>query len=213
MDSCCETKAQEIAALRDRQRRVLVTVLGINVAMFVVEFGAGLLAGSTALLADSLDMLGDSLVYGFSLFVLHKSSAWRARAALSKGFIMAGFGIGVLVDSFLTLRAGVPPLVPAMLGVGALALAANSYCFFLLWRHRADDINLRSTWLCSRNDLIGNSAVLVAAVLVAWSSSFWPDVIVGIGIAALFLRTAASVLRESLEDLRRSGGARAENAG
>jgi cation diffusion facilitator family transporter len=203
MDPCCEAKAKELAVVRGRRGRVLVLVLAVNVGMFGVEFAAGLLSGSTALLADSLDMLGDSLVYGFSLYVLHRSLAWRARAALAKGVIMACFGLGVLVEAYSRLRAGVPPSVPPMLAVGALALVANAYCFSLLWRHRADDINLRSTWLCSRNDLIANGAVLASAVLVAWSRSIWPDVIVGIGIAGLFLRTAASVLRESLIELAR----------
>jgi cation diffusion facilitator family transporter len=201
MDACCETKAQELAALRGRQGRVLAAVLAINLVMFFVEFGAGLLSGSTALLGDSLDMLGDSLVYGFSLYVLHRSQAWRATAALSKGLVMIAFGVVVLVRAGLELRTGVPPGVPTMAGIGALALAANTLCFALLWRHRADDLNLRSTWLCSRNDLIANSAVLVAALLVAGSGSPWPDVLVGAGIAALFLRTAASVLRESLREL------------
>lgn len=204
MDQCCETKAQELVALRDQQQRVLIAVLLINLIMFFVEFGAGLLAGSTALLADSLDMLGDSLVYGFSLYVLQRSLAWRAWAASAKGVIMAAFGLGVLLQSALALRAGVPPVVPTMLGTGVLALTANGLCFFLLWRHRADDINLRSTWLCSRNDLIANGAVLGAAALVAWSESIWPDVIVGAGIAGLFLRTAASVLRESTSELVRA---------
>jgi cation diffusion facilitator family transporter len=191
----------------------LATVLAVNVSMFCVEFGAGLLSGSTALLADSLDMLGDSLVYGFSLFVLQRSLAWRARAALAKGLIMAAFGVGVLVEAFFRLSAGVPPLVPAMAAVGTLALAANASCFCLLWRHRADDINLRSTWLCSRNDLIANGAVLVAAVLVAWSGSLWPDLIVGVGIAAVFIRTASSVLRESLTELARVRNGAWEGAG
>ena len=201
MDECCEAKATDLAALRVRQGRVLAIVLVVNLVMFGVEFGAGLIAGSTALLGDSLDMLGDAFVYGFSLFVLHRDRTWRAGAALAKGVIMAAFGVGILLKAALELRTGVPPLVPTMLAIGVLALAANGFCFALLWRHRADDINLRSTWLCSNNDLIGNAAVLVAAVLVAWSKSFWPDIIVGIGIAALFLRTSASVLRESLTEL------------
>ena len=206
MDDCCEAKTSELAALRARQERVLAIVLAVNATMFCVEFAAGLVAGSTALLADSLDMLGDSFVYGFSLFVLHRSAAWRARAALSKGLIMAAFGVGVLVEAGIRLQAGVPPLVPAMAAVGTLALLANGCCFALLWRHRTDDINLRSTWLCSRNDLIANSAVLVAAGLVAWSGSFWPDLLVGVAIAALFLRTAASVLRDALAELARTRG-------
>lgn len=201
MDECCESKASELAALRGRQGRVLWTVLGVNAVMFGVEFGAGLLVGSTALLADSLDMLGDAFVYGFSLFVLHRGATWRARAALSKGLVMAAFGVGVLVEAAFRLRAGVPPIAPAMAAVGFVALAANTFCFVLLWRHRADDINLRSTWLCSRNDLFANGAVLVAAAAVAWTGSLWPDLVVGVGIAVLFLRTAASVLRESFAEL------------
>ena len=160
MEQCCESKTSELAALRLRQRSVLTTVLAVNATMFCVEFGAGLLSSSTALLADSLDMLGDSLVYGFSLFVLQRSLVWRARAALAKGLVMAALGVCVLVEAALRLGAGVPPVVPAMAAIGALALFANALCFSLLWRHRADDINLRSTWLCSRNDLIANGAVL-----------------------------------------------------
>ncbi len=213
MDQCCETKANELAALRLRQWRILAIVLAVNLVMFCVEFGAGLLSGSTALLADSLDMLGDSLVYGFSLFVLHRSLTWRARAALAKGLIMATFGVGVLLEAAFRLRAGVPPLVPTMAAIGALAFLANAFCFSLLWRHRADDINLRSTWLCSRNDLIANAAVLGAAVLVAWSESLWPDLIVGAGIAVLFARTAASVLQESLAELGRARSGEFEVAG
>ena len=211
MDDCCEAKAAEL--VRFRQGRVLVIVLVVNASMFFVEFGAGLLSGSSALVADSLDMLGDSLVYGFSLLVLHRSLAWRARAALAKGVIMAAFGLGVLLEAAIKMRAGAPPLVPVMATVGMLALLANGFCFSLLWRHRADDINLRSTWLCSRNDLIANSAVLGAAGLVAWSGSLWPDLIVGVGIAALFLRTAALVLRESLAELGRARGGALERAG
>lgn len=213
MDRCCETKASELAALRLRQSRVLVAVLAVNLTMFFVEFGAGLLSGSTALLADSLDMLGDALVYGFSLFVLHRSLTWRASAALVKGGIMAAFGVGVLLQAFARLATGVPPMVPIMVGIGAVALVANTFCFALLWRHRGDDINLRSTWLCSRNDLIANGAVLGAAAAVAWSGSLWPDLVVGAGIAILFLRTAGSVLRESVAELGRARDGPLERAG
>ena len=213
MDECCEAKTSELSALRLRQWRVLVAVLVVNAAMFCVEFGAGVLSGSTALLADSLDMLGDSLVYGFSLLVLQRGTVWRSRAALVKGVFMAAFGLGVLAEAVLRLRAGVPPLAPAMAAIGTVALAANAFCLLLLWRHRADDINLRSTWLCSRNDLIANGAVLVAAALVAWSESLWPDFIVGVAIALLFLRTASSVVRESLAGLARADRAHLEGAG
>lgn len=212
-DQCCEAKAAELSAIRLRQGRVLAIVLAVNLAMFFIEFGSGLFAGSTALLADSLDMLGDSFVYGFSLLVLHRSLTWRARAALAKGVIMAAFGVGVLLEAGFRLRAGVPPLAPTMAAVGTLALVANAYCFSLLWRHRTDDINLRSTWLCSRNDLIANAAVLVAAGLVAWFESAWPDAIVGFAIAALFLRTATLVLRESFAELSRARDSLVESTG
>jgi cation diffusion facilitator family transporter len=213
MDQCCEAKANELSALRLRQWRVLAAVLAVNATMFCIEFGAGLLSGSTALLADSLDMLGDSLVYGFSLFVLHRSMLWRSRAALVKGLVMAAFGVGVLAEAILRLRAGVLPVAPAMAAIGTGALAANAFCFLLLWRHRADDINLRSTWLCSRNDLIANVAVLMAAGLVAWFGTLLPDLIVGVAIALLFLKTASVVVRESLTEAERAQRAQFEGAG
>ena len=198
--------------LRGRQSRVLALVLAINAAMFGVEFVAGLVGRSTALLGDSLDMLGDALVYGFSLFVLQRSAVWRAWAALVKGAVMLVFGVGVLLGAGFRLAAGVPPDASAMAAIGALALAANALCFALLWRHRADDLNLRSTWLCSRNDLIANAAVLVAAGLVARFGSVWPDALIGAGIALLFLRTAALVLRESATELARLRSAAAHGA-
>ncbi len=213
MDHCCEAQTEELAALRIRQGRILWIVLAVNLVMFCLEFGAGYLASSTALLGDSLDMLGDTFVYAFSLYVLNKSAVWRSRAALSKGLIMLIFGIGVLLEAGLKLHAGGLPGVSTMAGVGALALVANTYCFVLLSRHRADDLNLRSTWLCSRNDLVANSAVLVAAALVAQFQSLWPDIVVGVGIAVLFLRTAVTVLRESRAELGRAHTAAFESAG
>jgi cation diffusion facilitator family transporter len=212
MDPCCEAKASDLAALRSRQGRVLAIVLAVNAAMFCVEFGAGLVSRSSALLADSLDMLGDSLVYGFSLFALQRSQLWRAGAALAKGLLMAAFGLGVLAETASKLGGDAPPVVPVMLGIGALALCANAFCFALLWRHRADDINLRSTWLCSRNDLIANAAVLAAAGLVAWSGAPWPDLIVGAAIAVLFLRTASQVLRQSFAEVARARSGSLEGA-
>jgi len=203
MDACCETKSDELGAIRSRHVRVLWAVLVLNALMFVVEFGAGLSTGSSALLADSLDMLGDSLVYGFSLFVVARSLMWRARAALLKGLIMASFGVGVLLDVGLKLGSSAAPAAPTMAAIGMLAFAVNALCFSLLWRYRTDDINLRSTWLCSRNDLIANAAVIAAAMLVAGSGSRWPDIVVGLGIAILFLRTAVVVLRESVAEMGR----------
>ena len=117
---------------------------------------------------------------------------------------MLAFGIGVLVDAALKLQARVIPVVGAMVGIGVLALAANTVCFALLWRHRTSDINLRSTWLCSRNDLVANSAVILAGFFVARLQSVWPDVLVGVAIAGLFLWTALGVLRGAASELRRT---------
>lgn len=205
MADCCEDKVCEIAALRESHGRVLRIVLAINAAMFLVEGLAGIWAHSTSLLADALDMLGDALVYGFSLFVLNRPAHWQARAGLAKGAFMLLFGLGVLAEA--SYKAFVP-LVPAagtMGLVGALALAANLVCFLLLYRHRADNLNMSSTWLCSRNDLIANAGVLAAAAATYLMASRWPDIVVGAAIAALFLKSAASVLQASLEALRKTG--------
>jgi cation diffusion facilitator family transporter len=202
MDSCCETKSAELIALRGQHKTVLVVVLAINAILFVVEAAAGLLASSTALLADSLDMLGDSLVYGFSLYVLWRSAAWKAKAALLKGGIMALLGAGVLVEVIYKIISGIIPSAETMGIIGALVLLGNGVCFLLLYRHRSDDLNMRSTWLCSRNDIIANISVLVAAIGVKAFDASWPDILVGAAIAALFLKSAFTVLRESFLELR-----------
>jgi cation diffusion facilitator family transporter len=202
MDACCETKAEEISVLRAKHKNVLTIVLAINAVLFVVEAAAGLLANSTALLADSLDMLGDSLVYGFSLYVLWRSAAWKAKAALLKGAIMAVFGIGVLFKAAHKMVAGIVPVAETMGVIGILVLLGNGVCFLLLFRHRVDDLNMRSTWLCSRNDIIANLSVLAAAIGVKFLDSSWPDIVVGGAIAALFIKSAFTVLRDSFGELR-----------
>ena len=202
MDTCCETKTEELKKLRGEHRKVLIVVLVINAVLFVVEAGAGLLAHSTALLADSLDMLGDSLVYGFSLYVLWRSAQWKATAAALKGAIMATFGVGVLIGAVYKTLTGVLPVAETMGIIGLVVLLGNGLCFLLLYRHRSDDLNMRSTWLCSRNDIIANLSVLVAAIGVKVFDASWPDTLVGAAIAALFLRSAFSVLRASFFELR-----------
>ncbi len=202
MDSCCEAKSAELIALRGKHKTVLVVVLAINAILFMVEAAAGLLASSTALLADSLDMLGDSFVYGFSLYVLWRSAAWKAKAALLKGGIMALFGAGVLVEVIYKIISGIIPSAETMGIIGALVLLGNGVCFLLLYRHRFDDLNMRSTWLCSRNDIVANLSVLMAAIGVKSFDASWPDILVGAAIAALFLKSAFTVLRESFLELR-----------
>ena len=193
MDDCCE-----IRPVHARQRRVLRVVLWINLGMFVAELVAGLIAHSTALLADSVDMLGDAIVYGFSLYVIARAPLWQRRAALLKGLIMAGFGIGIAAEVASKLARGLTPEAGIMWAVALAALVANAYVLVRLWRHRADDINMRSAWLCSRNDVIANAGVLLAALGVGWSGSAWPDILVGLAIAALFASSAAGVIRDAL---------------
>lgn len=202
MSDCCSDKACELEALRQRQTSVLKVVLGINAVMFIVEFSAGFVSGSTSLLADSLDMLGDALVYGFSLYAVARSQRAKAISALLKGIIMAVFGLLAAGQVIYRL---VVPHVPSyeVIGViGLLALAANGICFALLWRHRANDINMRSVWLCSRNDIIANAAVLAAAGGVWVTGRNWPDLVIGAAIAALFLKSAITILVESSRELR-----------
>jgi cation diffusion facilitator family transporter len=203
MDDCCQAKEQELVALRDKQKTILTLVLVINATLFIVEAMAGLLAHSTALLGDSLDMLGDSLVYGFSLYVLWRNAKWKARAAAFKGTVMALFGSGVMVEVLRKILTGDVPEAETMGIIGLIVLLGNGLCFLLLYRHRSDDLNMRSTWLCSRNDIVANVAVLGAAAAVKIFDSAWPDILVGGAIAALFLKTALAVLRESFAELRK----------
>lgn len=202
MADCCNNKACEIDALRSRQSATLKIVLAINAVMFVVELTAGLLGNSVSLVADSLDMLGDALVYGFSLAVVARGAAMKARAALLKGSIMAAFGLFVLGQAIYRIAFPQLPVYEAIGAIGLLALAANGACFFLLWRHRAEDINMRSVWLCSRNDIVANISVLFAAAGVWLTHSGWPDILVGLALAALFLRSSLFVLREASRELR-----------
>ncbi len=203
-DRCCSSKGSELErlAVQADQRRVLVAVLAINAAMFVIEFGAGVIAGSTALMADAADMLGDALVYGVSLYALTRSDRWKAGAALLKGIVILLLGLGILIDVAVKLRTGVPPSSALMIAFGALALVANLVCLRLLWRFRRHDLNMSSTFECSRNDVISNTGVLLAGGAVAMLQSPWPDIVVGSIIAAMFLRSAFRVAADAAPAMR-----------
>ena len=203
-DDCCSAKEQEIAALSAHLgvKRVLQVVLVINLVMFVVEFTAGMLANSTALMADSVDMLGDALVYILSLYALQRSLRWRAGAAVAKGGIIAAFGIWVMIEAALKLVSGVTPAAGTMVLFGFIALAANLTCLALLYRFRHRDVNMSSTFECSRNDVIANTGVLLAAGGVYATGAAWPDILVGAVIAVLFFRSAIRVLRQAWPQFR-----------
>jgi len=199
MDHCCGQKRQELQtlALHSAQRRVLVAVLVINLAMFFIEFGAGLVAHSSALQADAVDMLGDAIVYGLSLWAVNRGARWEAGAALAKGLLILGFFAFIVVEVVSKLVHGVPPSSGLMLVFGALALVANLVCLILLWRFRALNINMKSTFECSRNDVAANLGVLLAAGGVALTGRGWPDIVAGAAIALLFLRSAVGVISEA----------------
>jgi len=184
-------------------RRVLWAVLAINAVMFLVEIGAGVAAGSASLQADALDFLGDAANYVISLFVVGMALRYRATAALAKACTMAVFGLWVVGTVIWHAALGTLPSAFTMGTVGFAALLANAASFGLLWAYRGGDANMRSAWVCTRNDVLGNLAVLLAAAGVFGTGSGWPDVVVAAIMAALALQGSAVVARQSIGELRR----------
>lgn len=200
--SCCESSCTPATAIPPRYRRALWIALVVNLAMFGVELAAGWGAGSASLLADAIDFFGDAANYALSLFVLSMSLAVRARTALLKGLSMGAYGLYVLGLAAWNAVHVVVPEAMTMGLVGTLALCANLGVAAMLYAYREGDANMRSVWLCSRNDAIGNLAVMIAAVGVWGSSTGWPDVLVAVGMAALALSASASVIWQARKELR-----------
>ena len=202
MAGCGDECGNGIEHANQQERRILIIVLLINAGMFVAEFSAGLVSGSTALLADSLDMLADALIYALGLFALGRAKHWRARAALTSGTFQLLLGLGIAAEAiWKTVDNGLPDT--ATMGLfGALALVANTVCFLLLARFQDGDINLRATWICSRNDMIGNVGVLVAAGMVMWLDSPLPDIVIGLTIAAVVINSAWRIIAEANKELQ-----------
>lgn len=183
-------------------RRVLWIALAINAGMFLVEIGVGLVAHSASLKADALDFLGDSANYAISLGVAGMAIGWRARAALLKGASLLLLGLWVLGSTAWMALAGTLPGAEAMGIIGILALVANLVCAVLLWRHRDGDANRRSVWICSRNDAIGNIAVVAAAFGVFGTGTAWPDLIVAAVLAGLGISGGWQIIRQARAELR-----------
>lgn len=194
----CETGSKPVSPT---YRKVLWFALLSNFAMFGVEVVSGFEANSVSLLADALDFFGDAANYGVSLFVLGMSLQARAKASLLKGASMALFGVGVLVMSVHNLMAGDVPEHLTMGTVAILALITNVAVALALYRFREGDSNMRSVWLCSRNDAIGNVAVMLAAVAVAFTGTLWPDLLVAVFMAVLALGSSKSVIRQAMGEL------------
>ena len=204
MSGCCDNNCS-VDAFRGRQRATLQLVLVINAIMFLVIVAAALYGKSTALLADSLDNLGDALTYGLSLYAVSRGAAVKARVALFKGGLI--FLAALVVAGQVAWRLVVPgvPLFEIMGAFSVLGLAANSLCLYLLWRHRHEDVNMSSVWECSRNDIAANLAVFVAAGGVWLTGSGWPDILVALGLVVLLLRSAIRVISAALAELRAAG--------
>lgn len=203
MSGCCNEDCS-IDRLRERQRGTLQVVLGVNAVMFIVIVAAALYGKSTALLADSLDNLGDALTYGLSLYAVSRGVTTKAKVALFKGGLI--FLAALVVAAQIVYKAFVPtlPVFEVMGAFSLLGLAANSLCLFLLWRHRHEDVNMSSVWECSRNDIASNLSVFVAAGGVWLTGSGWPDTVVALGLVGLLMRSAVRVISSAMAELRNS---------
>lgn len=198
MANCCNVETSRL-----QKKRILIAVLIINAIMFFAQMGASIAAHSSSLLADSFDMLGDTLTYSLSLYAVSRGGRWLAKAALFKGGIIAVFATAVLLQSVYKMF--IPDLTPLsgiMLVFSMLGLGANLVCLYLLTSHKDADINMKSTWICSRNDIIGNVAVLITAGLVFVAHSRWPDILVALGFVIILFRSAVQIIRDALDHLK-----------
>jgi cation diffusion facilitator family transporter len=199
---CPSDEAAQSAAMNPGFRKVLWIALIANAAMFLIEIGASWRSGSVALLADAVDFGGDAANYALSLFVLGMALQTRAKAAMLKGVSMGLYGLGVLVFAVYSMFNGGVPVHTTMGAVALLALAVNVGVAGLQYKYRTGDSNMRSVWLCSRNDAIGNLAVLAAAVLVGVTQTAWPDLLVAALMATLGLTASVSVIRQARAEIR-----------
>jgi len=197
MSDCASACEEGLGQLAKNHQLVLGLAFTINLGMFFIEAIYGWLSESRALFADSLDMLGDAILLGSSLFVVQRSEKWRTWVSLIKGLVMGMFSFFILASViYKFLYPGLPEAFTMGI-VGGLALAANLFCAFLIYRYRSDDINMKSVWLCTRNDVLANLGILVAAWGVAFTHSFWPDLVVGTLISILIFRSSLDIIQEA----------------
>ena len=201
MSGCCNQDCS-VEQLYGRQRGTLIIVLAINALMFLVIVAAALYADSSALLADSMDNLGDALTYGLSIYAVSRGVAVKAKVALFKGALI--FLAALFVAGQIAYRIFVPsvPIFEVMGVFSALGLAANSICLFLLWRHRHEDVNMSSVWECSRNDIATNISVFIAAGAVWLTGSGWPDIAIAVALTLFLMRSAIRVISSAIAELR-----------
>lgn len=200
-DKCCPSN-NSMEPTDGRFRKVLWIALILNAVMFVVEISSGLHANSVSLLADAVDFFGDAINYGISLFVLGMATVWRSRTAFLKGITMGLYGFFVLGKALWQWHTGTLPQADIMGMIGMLALLVNVFVAFLLYAYREGDANMQSVWMCSRNDAIGNAAVILAAIMVYSTGQAWPDLLVAALMATLGLLAARQVINVALSELK-----------
>lgn len=200
MSGCgCEVEIKD-----QSQRQVLYWLLGINATMFVIEMGIGLLADSTALIADSLDMLADAVVYGVALYAIGKSLLHKANAARISGFFQMALGLLIIIDIVRRSFYGSEPVSGLMMAMGAVALVANVICLVIIRKQRNEEVHMRASWIFSANDVIANLGVIFAGVLVFWLDSRWPDLVIGVIVSCVVLRGAKMILEEAGNERQRA---------
>ena len=200
MSGCgCEVEIKD-----QSQRQVLYWLLGINATMFVIEMGIGLLADSTALIADSLDMLADAVVYGVALYAIGKSLLHKANAARISGFFQMALGLLIIIDIVRRSIYGSEPVSGLMMAMGAVALVANVICLVIIRKQRKEEVHMRASWIFSANDVIANLGVIFAGVLVFWLDSRWPDLVIGVIVSCVVLRGAKMILEEAGNERQRA---------
>ena len=200
MSGCgCEVEIKD-----QSQRQVLYWLLGINATMFVIEMGIGLLADSTALIADSLDMLADAVVYGVALYAIGKSLLHKANAARISGFFRMALGVLIIIDIVRRSIYGSEPVSGLMMAMGAVALVANVICLVIIRKQRNEEVHMRASWIFSANDVIANLGVIFAGVLVFWLDSRWPDLVIGVIVSCVVLRGAKMILEDAGNERQRA---------
>ncbi|MDO6840246.1 cation transporter [Paraglaciecola chathamensis] len=183
------------------QKRVLYWLLGINATMFFVEMTVGILADSTALIADSMDMLTDAVVYGIGIYAVGKSILHKAKAAQISGYFQLLLGVIILIDITRRLFLGSEPISSLMIGMGFIALIANVTCLMIIRNHKNDEVHIRASWIFSANDVIANMGVIIAGVLVVWLDSRAPDLVIGCIVSIVVLRGAWMILKDAKQEV------------
>ena len=200
MSGCgCEVEIKD-----QSQRQVLYWLLGINATMFVIEMGIGLFADSTALIADSLDMLADAVVYGIALYAIGKSLLHKANAARISGFFQMALGLLIIIDIVRRSIYGSEPVSGLMMAMGAVALVANVICLVIIRKQKNEEVHMRASWIFSANDVIANLGVIFAGVLVFWLDSRWPDLVIGVIVSCVVLRGAKMILEDAGNERQRA---------